>query len=164
VVTADEVLSLLHACDDIRLHAGGAVLSACTIQGELSESRRVTDEPPTRRDERAVKDVKGAMAEVDAELKGNWGKTSIFVRLDGENRTLVCQYICEAISSGRVVLDVSNLTGESWCKDKLGGAEMSKLAAYLPGVIPRPPMPPRPAPEGAPERADRKDGKGCVLM
>ena len=134
------------------------------MQGELSESRRVTDEPPTRRDERAVKDVKGAMAEVDAELKGNWGKTSIFVRLDGENRTLVCQYICEAIASGRVVLDVSNLTGESWCKDKLGGAEMSKLAAYLPGVIPRPPMPPRPAPEGAPERADRKDGKGCVLM
>ncbi len=157
VSTAEEVLSLLHSCDDIRLHAGGAVLSACKMQDEPSESVRVPDEPSKRRDAPGTKEVKGAMADVDAELKGNT-KTSIFVRLDGKSTTLVCKYICEAITSGRVVLDLSDLTEESLCKDKRSSAEMTKLAEYLHRVTPNG--------AGAPtsDREDRKDGKGCGLM
>jgi hypothetical protein len=91
-ISKEEVLRVLHMCDDIRIHAGGAVLSACTVRREHGEKE------------------KGAMAEVDAELKGE-STTSIFVPLDGNPTTRVSRYLFQAIESGRVVIDAATFPG-----------------------------------------------------
>jgi hypothetical protein len=146
VTKTDAALSILHLCDNIRIHAGGAVLSACTMQAEPAE----TD---------ALQKVKGAMAEVDAELKGEsaTSKTCIFVRLDGRHTTKVCEYICEAIESGRVVIDMSEATAAS-CNQKRAKTELRKFKltdAYpyvsLLGETPK-------------ETANEASSDGCALM
>jgi hypothetical protein len=91
-IPKEEVLRVLHLCDDIRIHAGGAVLSACTVRREHGAKE------------------KGAMAEVDAELKGE-SKTSIFVALDGNPTTRVSRYLLKAIENGRVVIDAATFPG-----------------------------------------------------
>jgi hypothetical protein len=108
----EEVLRILHLCDDIRIHAGGAVLSACTV--------------------RAGTEQRGAMAEVDAELKGE-GKTSVFVPLDGKNATLVCRYLCRAIGSGRVLIDMTDATVAE-CNKKAGPLRKFRVTDTYPYV------------------------------
>jgi hypothetical protein len=111
-IAKEEVLRVLHLCDDIRIHAGGAVLSACTV--------------------RAGTEQRGAMAEVDAELKGE-GKTSVFVPLDGKNATLVCRYLCRAIGSGRVLIDMTDATVAE-CNKKAGPLRKFRVTDTYPYV------------------------------